>query len=232
MVVLVITGLRATLEMPRVSRVRVIGKGSGSTPERHRKRQHKRRDQQRDALPHLLTPSPRADEVAGCATGLARPFLGAHPFLGGGFLSLYLYGYDAPTLAGADESAMNLRRSSEKNPSTHFTSVNRTSTGSLNLPSTSPTGRERVACGLLRSVWRRKGRPRARVEEGATAGSRGAARAVRRLRDRPGGRIGPGVVRGAGKTPVPGAAGDLLPGGGPLLRAIRRRRLPRPGAHR
>src|SRR5918995_104552 len=90
---------------------------------------------------------------------------------------------------------MNLRRSSEKNPSTHFTSVNRTSTGSLNLPSTSPTGRERVACGLLRSVWRRKGRPRARVEEGATAGSRGAAKVRGVLGGAAGALLRVGVVR-------------------------------------
>jgi hypothetical protein len=32
---------------------------------------------------------------------------------GGGLLSLYLYVYDALTLAGADESAMNRRRSSQ-----------------------------------------------------------------------------------------------------------------------
>ena len=36
MVVRVVTGLRAALEMSRVAGVRVIGKGSGRAPKRHR----------------------------------------------------------------------------------------------------------------------------------------------------------------------------------------------------
>jgi hypothetical protein len=60
MVVLVVTGLRAALEMSRVSRMRVVGKGRSSTPKGHAQRQHKRRDQQRYTLLHLLSP-PFAD---------------------------------------------------------------------------------------------------------------------------------------------------------------------------
>ena len=56
MVVLVITGLRAALEMPRVARVRVVGERRGGAAKRHRKRQHKRRDQQRNAPLHLISP--------------------------------------------------------------------------------------------------------------------------------------------------------------------------------
>src|SRR5215217_3490764 len=76
------------------------------------------------------------------------------------------------------------------------------------------------------------GPPRARLEEGSTASSRSGARAVRRLRYRPCGGIGTGVVRGARKAWFLCAAGDLLPGGGPLLRAVRGRTLPRPFARR
>ncbi len=83
MVVLVITGARAALEMPRVARMRVIGERRHA-PERHRKRQHKCRNQQRNALSHLFSPPfsflqrhetglhLSRKEVAGCATGSAR----------------------------------------------------------------------------------------------------------------------------------------------------------------
>jgi hypothetical protein len=56
MVVLVVTGFRAALEMSRVARVRVICERSGSTPKGHTQRQHKRRDQQRYTPLHLLSP--------------------------------------------------------------------------------------------------------------------------------------------------------------------------------
>jgi hypothetical protein len=84
MVVLVVTGFRAALEMSRVARVRVICERSGSTPKGHTQRQHKRRDQQRYTPLHLLTSFPFVQKqttdhpllgggVAGCATGSARP---------------------------------------------------------------------------------------------------------------------------------------------------------------
>jgi hypothetical protein len=60
MVVLVITGLRAALEMTRVARVRVICERCSGAPKRHGQRQHQRRDQQRNALLHLFSP-PFAD---------------------------------------------------------------------------------------------------------------------------------------------------------------------------
>ena len=60
MVVLVVTGLRAALEMSRVSRMRVVGKGRSSTPKGHAQRQHKRCDQQRYTPLHLFSP-PFAD---------------------------------------------------------------------------------------------------------------------------------------------------------------------------
>ena len=56
MVVLVVTGLRAALEMSRVARMRVVGKGRSSTPKGHRHSQHKRRDQQSYTPLHLLSP--------------------------------------------------------------------------------------------------------------------------------------------------------------------------------
>ena len=56
MVVLVVTGFRAALEMTRVARMRVICERSGSTPKGHTQRQHKRRDQQRYTPLHLLSP--------------------------------------------------------------------------------------------------------------------------------------------------------------------------------
>ena len=73
MVVLVITGLRAALEMTRVARVRVICKRCSGAPKRHGQRQHERRDQQRNSLPHLISPPLDMGEVAGRATGSARP---------------------------------------------------------------------------------------------------------------------------------------------------------------
>jgi hypothetical protein len=56
MVVLVVTGLRAALEMSRVSRMRVVGEGRSSTPKGHAQRQHKSCDQQRYTPLHLLSP--------------------------------------------------------------------------------------------------------------------------------------------------------------------------------
>src|SRR5918993_1799933 len=76
------------------------------------------------------------------------------------------------------------------------------------------------------------GPPRARLEEGTLTRRRSVARAVRRLRYHPCGEIRTGVVRAAEKARVRGAAGDLLPGGGSLLRAVRHRTLPRPFARR
>src|SRR5829696_6897687 len=97
MVVRVITGLRTALEMSRVTRVRVVGERRSGTPKRHGQRQHERRDQQRNALPRLLSP-PFAhsrqhhrplerDAWRGQAHAI-KP----HPFamLGGGALSLGL----------------------------------------------------------------------------------------------------------------------------------------------
>src|SRR5215207_8003348 len=56
MVVLVVTGIRAALEMSRVSRMRVVGKGRSSTPKGHAQCQHKRCDQQRYTPLHLFSP--------------------------------------------------------------------------------------------------------------------------------------------------------------------------------
>src|SRR5829696_7844685 len=59
----------------------------GHAGERHAKCHHDRRDQQRNALPHLLTSfllSPKQNrhtslgEIAGCATGSTRPSFSAH----------------------------------------------------------------------------------------------------------------------------------------------------------
>jgi hypothetical protein len=97
MVVLVVTGLRAALEMSRVSRMRVVGEGRSSTPKGHAQRQHKRRDQQRYTPLHLLSPPiahsaqhhrPKERDVR-----RGRHTLKPHPFcyvLGGGALSLGL----------------------------------------------------------------------------------------------------------------------------------------------
>src|SRR5918994_951417 len=108
------------------------------------------------------------------------------------------------------------------------TRVNRTAVGPEYRSFPSPRGHE--MCNMPRTTFGYDGGgpPRARVEEGTLARRRGAARAVRRLWDRPGGGIGPGVVRGASQASVPGAASGVLPSGVPLLRAGGRRSLPHP----
>src|SRR5215204_6447197 len=58
----------------------------------------------------IFSPPPPFGGVAGCATGSARP-LSAHLYVGE-LPSLYLYLYDAATLASADECAMNRRLTS------------------------------------------------------------------------------------------------------------------------
>jgi hypothetical protein len=96
----------------RVGRVPLEGRGASATlgsrlcllgerhtPKRHRQRQHQRRDQQRNALPHLFSPPlpfsqhenrlTSFTEIAGCATGSARPSYSAHLY-GSGVQSLYL----------------------------------------------------------------------------------------------------------------------------------------------
>src|SRR5215207_7609352 len=86
MVVRVITGLRTALEMPRVARVRVVGERCSGTPKRHGQRQHERRDQQRNALLHLLSPPfahsrqhhrPKERRMEGRGTWALRPRLTA-----------------------------------------------------------------------------------------------------------------------------------------------------------
>jgi len=80
--VTLLAGFGAALELARLASMRVICERSGSTPKGHRHRQHKRRDQQRYTPLHLLTSFPFVQkqstdhplaEVAGCATGSARP---------------------------------------------------------------------------------------------------------------------------------------------------------------
>jgi hypothetical protein len=91
------------------------------TPKRHRKRQNQRRDQQRNALSHLsshLLPifskdtkpaHPSRKEIAGCATGSARP-LSAHLTVAGFLAStryttyfLCVVGKDMPPRRAAHE---------------------------------------------------------------------------------------------------------------------------------
>ena len=138
MVVLVVTGLRAALEMSRVSRMRVVGEGRCCAPKRHRKRQHKSRDQQRYTPLHLLTPSQCSTENRYQKQRPTTPFfrwgsrlrhwldpspLQAPISYGNGFLGLYPDVYDPFKLAEGDESPMNPRRTSQNTPSTHFTGV-------------------------------------------------------------------------------------------------------------
>ena len=73
--------------------------GESNSTKRHGQRQHQRRDQQRNALPHLFSPPlpfsqhenrlTSFTEIAGCATGSARPSYSAHLY-GSGVQSLYL----------------------------------------------------------------------------------------------------------------------------------------------
>ena len=83
--------LAATLALAGLRQTHTLLKGGGLRRERsrntkrHRKRQHKSRDQQRNALSHLLTSSPyflqnktglpltHMREIAGCATGSTCP---------------------------------------------------------------------------------------------------------------------------------------------------------------
>jgi hypothetical protein len=84
MVVLVVTGLRAALEMSRVSRMRVVGEGRSSTPKGHAQRKHKRRDQQRYTPLHLLSPplahSPQHHRPKERRIWRGRHTLKPHPF--------------------------------------------------------------------------------------------------------------------------------------------------------
>jgi hypothetical protein len=88
MVVFVETLPTGRLEPLAVLATTMVTTSERHAPKRHRQRQHQRRDQQRNALFHLLTSSPFSPtrkpaylslgEIAGCATGSARPSFSAH----------------------------------------------------------------------------------------------------------------------------------------------------------
>jgi hypothetical protein len=80
---ILLTGCGAALEMTRLACVRVIGERCGSAPERHRQRQHQRRDQQRNALAHkvpfLLSTSGYVTVVVLCCGPVEAPPLPLSP---------------------------------------------------------------------------------------------------------------------------------------------------------
>src|SRR5215207_4812773 len=130
MVVLVVTGLRAALEMTRVSRMRVVGKGSGSTPKdivsasmsavinnviRRFIFSHPLSVLDRKLLPKTAKQRPTTPFFRWGSR--LRHWLDPSPLqapisYGNGFLGLYPDVYDPFKLATGDESPMNPRRSS------------------------------------------------------------------------------------------------------------------------